>query len=986
MNPLRGMKNIKLVATAVVVGALLGGASITSGWAAGAVWPGSEEPRADAAAKKKKKKPAPRRLAAPRLQAPAANQAVQAMPTFTWAKLRGAVRYEFQLAADAGFRSIVDRGSFQTRNTAATVERTFANSTYHWRVRGIDKANRAGRWTSSRAVRKQWSTQPELISPSPDTTVEYPRSALLLRWTEVPRAHKYLVTIATDPALASPVMRQTIETSANVFALPGALPPGRYYWAVTPTDAQGHKGAQSAVWSFDWSWTSRTPTRLGDLDPDPRVMDPQFAWDAVAGAARYEVEINASRDFAAGARVCCDDTITGTEFSPRQALPNNEFFWRVRAFDVDGNAGQWNEGPRFRKEFNPVAPTIPGLRLFSNETTTDPLQDLMADPPATSIPLVRWDPVPGASSYQVVVAPWTYGVCNWTTADSTRLWNNMTATTGWTPLSYDWTGRVPGGVSYPRATADRNKRLRDGESYCVRVLARADRDGKNGEIVSGWTQLGGAGRPAFTYREAPATTVPSGPLFTTRDHYLAPQSGAVEGRMPVFRWRRVEGARSYYVVVARDSGFTHVVDVAITNVPAYAPRDRVQPTTYSEENDDGAGDPSRYYWAVLPSPVPNGDLVGTEPRDHAPQGFQKRTAQSELLAPGSGPVTNAGPTFRWTRQEGARKYRLQVSRDPSFGQTLEDVTTSATSYTSAATLPADTRLYWRVRGNDEELRGLSWSRTGEFERRLPVPQLEHDTPTAGTRIPSLAWAPVPGAVGYELSVDQADGTRKSFKLRSTAFTPVGWYGTGVWNWRVRAQFPSGRSQTVWGGNSSSRPFTRLIATPGGLRRVNSGGRATFSWQPTLMAKRYRVEVSDSDSFARAIDRVTTDNTSYAPRLDKPAYTSGKPVYWRVATIDEGGNVGGFATGVFHAGRTMQVRTAGTLRRGRTSRVTVSARHKGKAISGATVTLTGAGVRASKKTGRTGKAAFRVTPRAGGNVRVQVTRSGYAASTRTLKVR
>ena len=82
----------------------------------------------------------------PALASPAEGANVQAVPAFTWDKVKRADRYEFQLAADATFGSIVGKGSFQTRNTAATIEKSLPDGTYFWRVRAINPKGDAGRW------------------------------------------------------------------------------------------------------------------------------------------------------------------------------------------------------------------------------------------------------------------------------------------------------------------------------------------------------------------------------------------------------------------------------------------------------------------------------------------------------------------------------------------------------------------------------------------------------------------------------------------------------------------------------------------------------------------------------------------------------------------------------------------------------------------------------------------------------------------------
>src|SRR5439155_1383413 len=111
---------------------------------------------------------------------------------------------------------------------------------------------------------------------------------------------------------------------------------------VTPLDAEGNRGVPTTVSSFSWLWPSTTTPKIEDLQASPEVFDPKFSWDPVPGAARYEVEINSSVDFAPGSKVCCTGTTIATSLSPTTVFKDNVYYWRVRAFDPDGNAGVWN--------------------------------------------------------------------------------------------------------------------------------------------------------------------------------------------------------------------------------------------------------------------------------------------------------------------------------------------------------------------------------------------------------------------------------------------------------------------------------------------------------------------------------------------------------------------------------------------------------------------------------------------------------------------
>src|SRR5439155_23103871 len=189
--------------------------------------------------------------------------------------------------------------------------------------------------------------------------------------------------------------------------------------------------------------------------------------------------------------------------------------------------------------------------------------------------------------------------------------------------------------------------------------------------------------------------------YASAGDYVLPQSGAVSARTPLFTWTPVGTADGstparYFVIVAKDPQFTKIADYAFTTIPAYAPRTATAPTTYSDET-------THYYWVVLPAKNADGSGSVGFPTDGAPQPFDKRSLPPNLLAPDSGAIITGQPTFRWTAAEGARRYRLQVSQDPSFGTLLDDVVTDSTAFTSSTTYPADSALYWRVRADDQNL-------------------------------------------------------------------------------------------------------------------------------------------------------------------------------------------------------------------------------------------------------------------------------------------
>jgi hypothetical protein len=913
------------------------------------------EPAADAA----------RVLPAPRLAAPANDANVQSAPVFKWQKVRRAAKYEFQLSADSGFRSVVTGRTVDTYNNAYTLDRSLPDGDYYWRVRAVSAKDDAGRWSARRSLTKRWSARPTLLSPTAEQVVKYPSDPFLLRWEPVPHAVKYVVTVAADPALATQVLGTTtnpVETVGTALSPPGSLEPGQYWWAVTPVNAVGHRGARSVIGSFVWRWPSETSLGVENLSSVPNEYEPKFSWDRIPGAATYEVEVNSAQDFAPGSKVCCDDKSIGTSLAPKKVFPNNLYYWRVRAFDPNGISGTWNYGPTFDKSFNPG---IPNLHLRDNHGAIAPGS-------TTESPIVAWDPVPGAASYEVRVLEYmSGGFCD----TLNPVWLVVTDTTAWTPMARGGSSPAPG----KSATTESNSLLVDGATYCVSVRARAGTGTSPTRVFSDWTYLSGSSSPGFTYDQHP---VSGGITAVTASDYLSPAQGSTTTRMPLFTWEHITGACGYFVVVSKDDDFTTVIDVARTRIPAYAPRTSSGPLAYADES-------TSYYWAVVPVVGASCDTGFNSMHDNAPRNFRKDSTPPPPVTPApDGDVTDQ-PTFSWGSAEGARDYRLQVALDPSFGSLIDDVVTSSTAYTSSSTYPADALLYWRVRANADNSPevGLNWSATRTFRRRLLAPSIGTN-PVADERIPIFSWDPVPGAISYDVAIEEPDGDTDTWtNLRSTVAAPTKVYGLGTWQWRVRANFSTNTGRSTPGPFSGRRAFTRYMNPPTGARISRLNG-LVLDWDPSFgLAKQYRVEFSETSSFRTQLDGKRVDNTGYAPAMSASGFQNGGPIYWRVAAVDEGGNVGGWASGKVGLLRKMVVRTSGVLRRGSRSVLEVQVRNaKGRVVRGARVTLRGVGVRGRKRTTRRGIARFRVKPRVRGSLRVRADKRGFRPGAAVVKVR
>jgi len=931
-------------------------------------------------------------IATPTPTMPNSNATTDQAPVFGWTAVSNAASYSFQLSTDSGFNSVV-YSLTGTHNTRATVTTSLSDDTYWWRVRAVNAAGTASGWSTPMQFTKTWSDQPVQESPTDGSTVSFP-TPLILNWDKTPYAASYHVILASDPQLTTIVKELKGGTSSapngTQFA-PQQLSPGTYYWEVWPVDAAGRDGQGSGVWSFTWDNPSAmTNLQVTDQVSDPQVFDPVFSWDSVPGAKGYQLDINSAADFSAGSSICCGTTVIySTSYAPTTVLENNTLYWRVRPVDVSGAFGDWTQGSQFTQDFDLVPPSVSNLRLIAPDGS-----DLGGS--STDTPILSWDPVPGASYYEVNVTPFTGGICDWG-AGSTQQWQSKTVSTYWTPLGNGLTATRPyaGG---PSSVSTDQPSLTAGGNYCVRVRADRDRAAGNASVFGAYTYLNGGAVASFTFSGYPSggTCSPScNTGYLGDDDSLLPIEGSTNTQAPLFTWNPISGKQSYFVIVAKDPSFTNIIDYAWTKVPAYAPRTGSSVKTYTDES-------TSFYWAVLPATTATGGGAVGNPLLAAAHDFLKQSDPPQQELPADTSTVDGAVQFQWDLAQGARKYRLMVDDSNTFASPAIDVTTDSTSYVSAMGLPQG-MLYWKVVALDENSTQLTWSPVQSFTHTLAAPTVPSGAginPASGPDVPAWQWNPVPGAVKYELEVqwDNQPGhsTSTTTQTTATAWTAQSMTGLGQFQWRVHALFqaPGLTSTLVQGANTPWQSFNRTIPGPAGLSsdlatNATSATKVLTTWNPVLGAKQYKVEFSTTNSFTTTFDSATTQNAAYAPTLGgigATSYGNGGTLYWRVAAIDDDGNTGSFTVSTLTLPSKM-VLTSSTsgVHKGVFTSVTITAKTPGgSAVVGAAVHVSGAGVSgATKNTGTGGKVTFKIKPTKTGKVTFSATKAGFYKGTVTI---
>ena len=497
-----------------------------------------------------------------------------------------------------------------TKNTRATPDTTVPNGTYWWRVQAVDANGNTSPLVGRRARSKSSGpTRPTLTSPDDGAVISFPDEPLVLRWDPVPGAAKYSVEIANDLGLSSLVTSggNPVVIQATNLAPALLLPSNMYFWAVTPLDAKGNPASRPRSAHSPGTGRRRPRRQVTDLAAETELYDPEFTWDPVPGAARYEVEVNSSSDFAVRSRRSAatrqadrNDTVARSE-----VFVNNTYYWRVRAINAQDEAGVWNEGPSFDKTFDNYP--APGRardqepahagHASIRETTragipaTRPTSDRHLGSRAWSLELPGQGRCRTTTHYRNTV----------TSEPHLRLsrWLVKTAST-----SLDAAGRrQPDEHAVPFEPQRRVEGRADARSPAAptasSVQARSGRrepfSARSGATS---TYLDDGTGASFTFTRLPErrSLLPRLQRRLPRRGRLPAPDSRRDSPAPTrcFIWNPIAGKQSYWVIVAKDPSFTTIIDYGFTRIPAYAVRTQSQPRTYPDET-------TSYYWVVLPA-------------------------------------------------------------------------------------------------------------------------------------------------------------------------------------------------------------------------------------------------------------------------------------------------------------------------------------------------------------------------------------------------
>ena len=658
----------------------------------------------------------------------------QGRPTLKWNAVSGAAKYEVYRARSLNGDYI--KYSTVTGTSYTNTSYIENGNTYYYKVRALDANGTAGAWSSVVSVTYKQTLPAPTVTGGNDA-----QGRPTLKWNAVSGAAKYEVYRARSKD--GDYIKYSTVTGTSYTNTSYIESGSTYYYKVRALDANGTAGAWSSIVSVTYKQTLSAPTVTGGNDSQGR---PTLTWNAVSGAAKYEVY----RARSLNGDYIKYSTVTGTSYTNTSYIENgNTYYYKVRALKSDGTAGAWSSIVSVTYKQTLSAPTVTG----GNDSQ--------------GRPTLKWNAVSGAAKYEVYRARSLNG-------DYIK-YSTVTGT------SYTNTSYIENGNTY---------------YYKVRAL-------KSDGTAGAWSSV-----VSVTYKQTlPAPTVTGG--------------NDAQGR-PTLTWNAVSGAAKYEVYRARSKDGTYT-KYSTTTGTAY---------TNSSYLTSGA----TYYYKVR--------ALGANGNAGPYSAVVSVTCRLKLTAPSvtGGTDAQGRPTLKWNAVSGAAKYEVYRARSMN-GDYIKYSTVTGTSYTNTSYLANGTTYYYKVRalGSDGSYGPYSTPVSVTYKAPFGAPLVTGSKDSQGR--PALKWDKVTDAAKYEVyRARSKDGTYSLMSTQSaTGYTNTSYLANGTtYYYKVRALKANGTASAY----SSVVTITYgTVPTPAAptmrSAKADSAG-ITVSWDTAANAVTYNV--------------------------------------------------------------------------------------------------------------------------------------------------
>ncbi len=649
---------------------------------------------------------------------------------------------------------------------------------------------------------------PVLLLPE-NSSKNLETNSIALVWESAPNATSYQLQVSISADFDSFIIDQSNLTD-TIYMLNGLSYYTKYYWRVKASAA----GAASA-WpsAFDFTTKLPAPVLVSPANFSNAIgLSGQLSWQSVGGATSYGLMLSDTNDFS---NVILQDNDINTTALDYSGLANfNNYYWRVQSGNAGGDS-DWSQTfgfvtmisiPVLSSPANNITglqysgifiwDSVDGASSYDIEVSKNPgFNDLVISEPNINAASLAYDKLDSFTIYYWRVrANGTNEISGWS-----EVWNLRTKFANPKLLAPDSNSvaiELNGLLEWEEDAAV--------EYYAVQIAADSTFDdiilhseddaspeiafsGLNNNTIYYWRVRKTSGAEYSRWSNIwKFTTELSQPLLQS-----PPDNADSVGVDIELTWLPVHGAGSYLIQLSDNFGMQNLI---IQRESGYETRYEI----------DGMEKNKTYYWrAKAYSPYNDSSSINDKYTNRSQWSVVWRFSTERDVTLLDSPPDNSGAEpvagkLRWKGITGVPNYRMQISTDNSFVNTIADIGGIGQAEYDYSGLDNYEQYFWRA-GAEYDDGTVVWSEVWSFTTVIAEPeQLMPPDNAAGISLSGyLQWALVAGAANYSvqlsanidfnvLIIDVGNISEANIQYQNLDYS-------GDYYWRVKAHNAFGES-------------------------------------------------------------------------------------------------------------------------------------------------------------------------------------------------
>lgn len=249
----------------------------------------------------------------------------------TWPAVTDADSYELWAWESVNEWAQIDAGQLISTSTSFSHTNLSVGVEYYYQMRAINADDAPGPWSAQVNL----TVSPAMATPVLTATAS--AGQVTLTWDAVTDAVNYEVWMRQADTDWEQADDGTLTGASTTFTHAGRTAGETYFYTVRAVNASGQKGpwgqqAEATIPTDGLAAPSVTAT--------PGIRQNTLSWDAVAGAATYELW--AWEDNTDWYQLD-DGSLTATTFNHTSLTVGNTYHYSLRALSSDGDEGPWSE-------------------------------------------------------------------------------------------------------------------------------------------------------------------------------------------------------------------------------------------------------------------------------------------------------------------------------------------------------------------------------------------------------------------------------------------------------------------------------------------------------------------------------------------------------------------------------------------------------------------------------------------------------------------